>query len=206
MNNGENMPKKFNLPTQNILGFSSSDCGVSKPNRAKAIQLVRDLRELAFSSNECLVDRVYAQAMGNIIEANFQKKGLKRAKGYDIAKLMAPEVRKTYRKEHPYGGSTPHGDHEAMYTIGKDVALFISQPYGLHMSQMKEMIAFADKWGLRFQISDWPHSHFPGRCLTVLWGGPRTDTLMDTLPAPVSVTRDELAEDWYDRQQYATLS
>lgn len=45
--------------------------------------------------------------------------------------------------------------------------MLISEPYDVHMGEMRELIEFCDEHGLTFTI-DGDSAHFPGRCFRIL--------------------------------------
>ena len=66
-------------------------------------------------------------------------------------------------------GCRPPGvDHDSMILRNGRPEKFITHPYGLDEEQLREMLAFADRFSLEINIDGFS-SHFPGRTIRVVW-------------------------------------
>jgi hypothetical protein len=67
----------------------------------------------------------------------------------------------------------PGHDHVTIwrrrYETPPAISIWVSQPYNLDFGTVREMVRYADKFGLEFAISTSPGWHYPGRVLFVEW-------------------------------------
>ncbi len=73
------------------------------------------------------------------------------------------------RPPDPAHTQAPGDDHTYSLRLRKgDRLCYISEPYNLSLGQIKEMIAFAEQWGLDF-VLDGKSRWYPGWTLRVVW-------------------------------------
>ena len=65
----------------------------------------------------------------------------------------------------------PGADHSFLTLLGGRALSFITHPYDLDTDTLKEMTAFAEKWGIEVTIDGFSW-HFPGRTVRVIWRRP----------------------------------
>jgi hypothetical protein len=61
----------------------------------------------------------------------------------------------------------PAGDHDTLWLKDGKPALYLMQPYGLAWDDMKKLVTFCERHGLRAQVDTWPSFHFPGWVLSI---------------------------------------
>ena len=65
----------------------------------------------------------------------------------------------------------PGADHSFLTLLGRRADSFITHPYSLDTDTLKQMAAFAEKWGIEVTIDGFSW-HFPGRTVRVIWRRP----------------------------------
>lgn len=66
-------------------------------------------------------------------------------------------------------GKPPNDDHGVLFNRNGKAHTYVSQPYQIGLSAAKEMVEFAEKHGLEFNISTYPAWHFPAGVISVVW-------------------------------------
>ncbi len=75
-----------------------------------------------------------------------------------------PPVGKNLVPCHP-----PRTDHASVWIKDGNAIAFVSEPYGLHVTDVRKMREFAKRWGLAFEINAGLSPHNPGGTVAVIW-------------------------------------
>lgn len=103
--------------------------------------------------------------------------------GADRRSMSHPCVHRLFNKRCPdrYGGNwfaewdgkmpchPPATDHPSLWLKDGKAIAFVSEPYGLVMKDTIEMVNFAERWGLTFEMLPWASPHYPGHTMAVIW-------------------------------------
>ena len=80
----------------------------------------------------------------------------------------------THGRQPPEGWPTqpPAWDHPEIWVRGKTPIVAVSQPYPWLLNKhIEDFNEFAESYGLKFKISNYPSWHYPGHCWFVEWYG-----------------------------------
>lgn len=78
----------------------------------------------------------------------------------------------SYGQKPPVGWpeEPPAWDHGELWGHGRTPSIAVSQPYPWLLNKDIDCLNdFAEQYGLRFRISNYPSWYFPGRCWFVMW-------------------------------------
>lgn len=93
-----------------------------------------------------------------------------RARWWNLVDGRSP--RGTYGQQPPHGwpDEPPAWDHAEFWGRDRKPSMAVSQPYPWALNHdIDRLDDFADEYGLRFRISNYPSWYFPGRCWFVEW-------------------------------------
>ncbi len=139
---------------------------VDKENRTPQYDaLVKSIHDFALVNDTDFAGRAFAEATSDIFRNDLKKQGYKRSNAIPSIEWLVGKRKPRYDR----GTRPPGDDHSSIWTKDRKPILYLSQPYNLGERLLKEMVEFAEKWGLEFWIRTWPSFHFPGHVLSVWW-------------------------------------
>jgi hypothetical protein len=121
----------------------------------------------------------YAEVESHDQEVSLAASGLKDTKGsVCLARLLGKQCTASHYADpgddfsvRPH--TIPRGDHDRLFVRAGKPVLFLSQPYGIALQELRKLVQLCDRCSLNLQIDTWPAPHFPGRVLSVqVWDGP----------------------------------
>ncbi|MBI4377375.1 MAG: hypothetical protein HY549_13125 [Elusimicrobia bacterium] len=135
---------------------------VGKDRTAAYIQALEALRALMVAQGSAAVGRAFAEVVADDHLAAFAKsRGLKQSDGrLCVQRLIGKQC--NFQDCAP-----PAGDHDTLWLKDGKPALYLMQPYGLAWDDMKALVAFCARRGLKASVDAWPSFHFPGWVLSI---------------------------------------
>ena len=123
---------------------------------------VETLSELLAAQGEDAVSRAFAEASAEARFGDFARsRGLKLSDGrLCIHRLSGRQC--DLKDCFP-----PVGDHDTLWIRDGKPAVYLAQPYQLEWEELKGLVEFCVKNGLRAGVDTWPSFHFPAHVLSV---------------------------------------
>lgn len=125
---------------------------------------VKALQSLALSESLDAAERAFAEAAADLKRAAFiTRHAAKRSTAApSLRSLAAPGTGKGYI-------GIPEGDHLKAWSMAGKTSMVTSEPYGLRLDSLREMVMIADKHHIDINISASQSMHFPGMNLVVMF-------------------------------------
>lgn len=126
------------------------------------IQALEALRALMVAQGSGVVSRAYAEVVADEHREDFAKsRGLKQSDGrLCVQRLIGKQC--NFQDCAP-----PAGDHDTLWLKDGKPALYLMQPYGLAWEDMKALVTFCGRRGLKASVDAWPSFHFPSWVLSI---------------------------------------
>ena len=107
--------------------------------------------------------RAYAEAeCEKALHQWAQKHGLTRSKGHVCLTRLVWHCKRSHGCAQLAGS-----DHASLWLKDGKPHVYVSQPYGLSLETLLEMVSQCQELGLEIHIGTWPAWHFPGTVLMV---------------------------------------
>ena len=135
---------------------------VGKDRTAAYLQTLRAMRALMAVQGSDAVSRAYAEVVADEHREVFAKsRGLKQSDGrLCVQRLVGKQC--NFQDCAP-----PAGDHDTLWLKDGKPALYLMQPYGLNWENMKKLVAFCERRGLKASVDTWPSFAFAGWVLSI---------------------------------------
>lgn len=141
---------------------------MDKPT-GRYIKATQALAELVEAEGTDAAVRAYAEATWERKREGWAAKhGLQQTRGrVCLARLLGKRCGGFGRDVKGIPCQPPGADHCSLWLKEGHPEVFVSQPYGLSLKTMRELVALCDCTGLDVLVDTWPAWHFPGRVLMV---------------------------------------
>ena len=135
---------------------------VGKDRTAAYIQALEALRALMAVQGSDAAGRAYAEVVADEHREAFAKsRGLTQSDGrLCVQRLVGKQC--NFQDCAP-----PAGDHDSLWVRNGKPALYLMQPYGLTWDDMKKLVTFCERNGLRARVDTWPSFAFAGWVLSI---------------------------------------
>ena len=126
-------------------------------------EAVAALKRLAEAQGDDDVERAFADAVSDRIYESMESEGLR--------ETGAPRAWQVFHQGIGQEGihRFPGDDHVSLWARDGTPETRFSQPYCLYLGTIREMVEWADQYGLDVEISGRDSWHFPGHTLLVSW-------------------------------------
>lgn len=94
-----------------------------------------------------------------------ESRSLKRTSGREcIARLLGRRCQVIHRDsdEHEIPHQPPYADHSRLWIGPNGSMMYTTEPYGVSLDQMREIVAFCDRYGFDVRVDPRAAWHFPG--------------------------------------------